>query len=126
MARFDPMRLIREQLSAGDSEKDIQDELREYYGILPDVSQALIQQVKVENPEVLALREQSRQEIRREERRKWFRPVVIGVGLFALGVSIRAATYVMWDGQGGTFTLVLMLGGILSVLKGVWHLIRWW
>ena len=127
MAVFDPMRLIREQLSAGASEEDIEDELREYYAILPDVSKALIRQVKVETPEVMALREQSRKDIRRGERRTWFWPVGIGVGLFTMGVAITAITFAM-AGPGGTYIVTggLMLVGVLSVLKGLWHLIRWW
>ena len=126
MAVFNPMNFIREQLSAGASEQDIQDELRNH-AILSDVSTVLIRQVKESEPEVMALRAQSQKDIRRGERKTWFLPVGIGVGLITLGVAISAISYSM-AGAGGTYIVAsgLMLVGVLSVLKGTWHLIRWW
>ena len=119
MGLFDPMRYIREQLEAGASEQDIQNVLRNR-GILSDVSEVLIRQVKESEPEMMAHR-------RRRERRTWFWPVGIGVGLMALGLAISTISYAA-AGPGGTYIVAsgLVLVGVLSVLKGTWHLIRWW
>lgn len=127
MTVFDPTQFILEQLAAGASEKDIRNYLSETHAILPDVSRGLIRQVKLQHPELVELRRQSQRNIRHSERRTWFWPVLIGVGLFALGVVITIATYSM-AGPGGTYVVTwgLMLVGVLSVLKGLWHLIRWW
>ena len=53
--------------------------------------------------------------------------MLIGVALFTLGVVITIATYTA-AGPGGTYIVTwgLMLAGVLAVVKGLWHLIRWW
>ena len=129
MAVFNPEEFIREHLIAGTNEGDIRTELNEKHRLSSDVSRRLIEQVKANNPEIAGLRQQQRRVMRQHERKSSPITVIIGIGVLALGVVILVA---VWDSLGsgggfvGTMAGFLVLAGLGTILKGVWHLIRWW
>ena len=127
MAVFNPIDFVLEHMVNGTSEKEIRRILSESHGMNPDAARSLISQVKASHPQAMALRQDVLKDIRRGEKKTWFLPVIIGSGLVALGVIITAITYAM-AGPGGTFIVAsgLALTGVLTILRGLWHLIRWW
>ena len=128
MTVFNPERFVRELLAEGTSEGDIRTELKEKHGLSSDVSRRLIEQVKANNPEVMALRSQRTAARRQGEKKSSPITVLSGVGLLVLGVVILVA---VWDSLGGGkpgfipmmagFSVVAGLG---MILKGTWHLVR--
>ena len=127
MAVFNPTDFVRAHLAAGTSEKDIRRVLEEQHSIHPEVSRRLIRDIKATDPEILASRQQVRTAVRRSEKKSWFWTVLIGVGICVLGIAITAIAYAMTE-SGGTFIVAggAILLGLLTILKGVWHFIRWW
>ena len=127
MTVLNPNDFVLEQMAAGTAEKDIRKELEDNHGTLSVVGRRLIEEVKATNPEVMERRQQRLKAIRGGEKGSWLWTVLIGVGLCVLGIGITAITHAM-AGPGGTFFVAYgaILIGLLTILKGIWHFIRWW
>ena len=127
MTVFNPKDFVLEHLAAGTAEKDIRKELEDNHGTLSAVGRRLIKEVKATNPEVMERRQQRLKAIRGKEKGSWLWTVLIGVGLCVLGIGVTAITHAI-AGPGGTFFVAggAIIIGLLTILKGIWHLIRWW
>ena len=114
--------LIGRGYSSAFAEKLIADTKRD----LPRLNQLYIEQIEQQEAEK-AYEAVERREIRKYEQSKWLLTVISGLGLFVLGVAITVGTYWM-AGPGGTFVVSggLIFIGLLMLLKGIWHRIRWW
>ncbi len=118
-------------------------------GYTVEYSERLLAQAKADLPfyleEEKRLEQEHRESVkeewratRNEEHSNWRKTVAAGVGLCALGLLYAGGVYVAlellnWDPSESRKGLFVVLGapllgllGILTILKGVYHRIRWW
>ena len=127
MADYGYSGFVRECLLSGMSESDTRKALEERTGLPPDTCRMLIRQAKADYPELAARVQEVRRQNRRYERATSPTTVLLGIGLFIAGAMVTVWSYSA-AGPGGTYLIAsgLMLVGLVMVLKGIWHLIRWW
>ena len=127
MTVFNPERFVCELLLKGVSEGDIKTELQEKHRFSSNVSRMLIERTKANNPEIAEWCQQQRQAIRQQERKSSPITLIIGICLLALGAGVTACSFTTAEPGGAYLVTSGLIGiGLLTILKGVWHLIRWW
>ena len=128
---------VAEQFRQRKAERDISSALIDQ-GYTPDYVEQLIRDVKQDLPGLYRQRDERIQQqkaeqsaenrkVRRYEQSRWLLTVLAGIGLIILGTVVTGVTYQMAE-PGGTFIVTsgVIFVGVLLLLKGLYHRLRWW